>query len=112
MKKKDAKRRKQDEEDIALGGTGSGGRRRGGGLEDEFGDVIRSVGRGSVGVTGDGYEELRKRGKKGNILGRSRDKTRTREEAFESVDEGRERKKGKFEKEAKAIKKKQAKRRA
>ncbi|KAG6330890.1 hypothetical protein ID866_8200, partial [Astraeus odoratus] len=46
MKKKDARRRRRDEEDLALGGSGmSQGRRRGRGLEDEFEDVLRSVGR-------------------------------------------------------------------
>lgn len=74
MKKKDAKRRKQDEEDIALGGAG-GGSRRGrsrGGLEDEFRDVLSSVGKSRSARMGDGYEELRQRGKRQNMLERSR----------------------------------------
>ncbi|KAG1849146.1 hypothetical protein DFJ58DRAFT_704798 [Suillus subalutaceus] len=73
MKKKDARRRRKDEEDLALGGTGAGkGRKRGRGLEDEFADVLHSVGRTKTGVLGDGYEELRQRGKKADALSRSR----------------------------------------
>ena len=42
---------------VALGGTGSGhGRRRGISLEDEFKDVLCSVGWAGVGAIGDGYE--------------------------------------------------------
>jgi U3 small nucleolar ribonucleoprotein protein LCP5 len=45
MKKKDARRRRKGEEDLALGGTGAGkGRKRGRGREDEFADVLHSVG--------------------------------------------------------------------
>ena len=119
MKKKDMKRRKRVEEDIALGGSGGGsglvGIRRGGGgggLEDEFGDVLRSVGRSSrVGMVGDGYEELRKKGKKGNVLARSR--TRTRDEAFDNMgdDPPKLTKRSRFEKETKVMKKKSFKRR-
>jgi U3 small nucleolar ribonucleoprotein protein LCP5 len=73
MKKKDARRRRKDEEDLALGGTGAGkGRKRGRGLEDEFADVLHSIGRTKAGVLGDGYEELRQRGKKADALSRSR----------------------------------------
>ncbi|GLB35061.1 putative sas10/Utp3/C1D family protein [Lyophyllum shimeji] len=62
MKKSDAKRRARDEEDLALGGSLAAGggrhRRRAGGLEDEFGDVLRSVERvrqrNGVGVKGMG----------------------------------------------------------
>ncbi|KAG1736802.1 hypothetical protein EDB19DRAFT_1637551 [Suillus lakei] len=73
LKKKDARRRQKDEEDLALGGTGAGkGRKRGRGLEDEFADVLHSVGRTKKGVLGDGYEELRRRGKKADALSRSR----------------------------------------
>ncbi|KAL4253992.1 hypothetical protein ABKN59_003054 [Abortiporus biennis] len=99
MKKKDAKRRIQDEADIALGGTGGGGlgrRGRGGGLEDEFGDILRSVGRSRSGVIGDGYEELRQKGKKANILARSRD--RSADDADESMEDGpRQRKRSRFD---------------
>jgi len=103
MKKKDMKRRKKDEEDIALGGSGGiSGRRRGGGFEDEFGDVLRSVGRSKVGVVGDGYEELRRKGRKKEVLERSR--TRARDEIEDDGDDGpRQRKKSRFEKEAKAV---------
>ncbi|KAF7985020.1 hypothetical protein HWV62_10022 [Athelia sp. TMB] len=102
MKKKDMKRRKKDEEDIALGGSGGiSGRRRGGGFEDEFGDVLRSVGRQKAGAVGDGYEELRMKGKKRAVLDRSR--TRGPDLAEEVSDDGpRQRKRSRFEKEAKA----------
>lgn len=105
MKKKEMKRRKKDEEDIALGGSGGiSGRRRGGGFEDEFGDVLRSVGRTQKGVVGDGYEELRKRGKKQDVLERSR--TRGRDDSEDFGEEGpRQRKRSRFEKEAKTVRK-------
>lgn len=119
MKKKDAKRRLRDEEDIALGGSGAAGggggktRRRGGGLEDEFGDVLRSVGRTKMGVVGDGYEELRKKGKKEDVLERSRGRmrdgppVRSRDDAFGQDDEApRRKKRTRFEGEMKAAKKK------
>ena len=79
MKKSDAKRRARDEEDLALGGDlGSGstlkGRSRAGGLEDEFNEVLRSVSRVTGGRSqGDGYEELRQKGRKKDVLQRSRD---------------------------------------
>ncbi|KAG1753433.1 hypothetical protein EDB19DRAFT_1669332 [Suillus lakei] len=73
LNKKDARRRQKDEEDLALRGTGVGkGRKRGQGLEDEFADVLHSVGRTKKGVLGDRYEELRRRGKKADALSRSR----------------------------------------
>lgn len=104
MKKKDMKRRKKDEEDIALGGSGGiSGRRRGGGFEDEFGDVLRSVGRSraSAGGVGDGYEELRMKGKKRPVLDRSR--TGGPDAVEEAGEDGpRQRKRSRFEKEAKA----------
>nr|VWO99822.1 Uncharacterized protein [Ganoderma boninense] len=109
MKKRDAKRRTLDEADIALGGTGiaSGSRRRvpGVGLEDEFGDIIRSVGRSRQGAVGDGYEELRQRGKKESVLVRSR--VRSRDDSFDDLggDEPRQRKRTRFDKEVKAAKK-------
>ena len=100
MKKKDARRRAQDEADIALGGIGAGGR-RGGGLADEFGDVLRSVSRDRV--TGDGYEELRRRGKKVDVLGRA--KTRKRDDlSADEVDAPKQRKRSRFEKAVKASK--------
>jgi U3 small nucleolar ribonucleoprotein protein LCP5 len=108
MKKKDMKRRMRDEEDIALGGSGgiAGIRRGGGGLEDEFGDVLKSVGRSRVGATGDGYEELRKKGNRGSILARSR--TRTQDEAFPNPGDEvpRLRKRSRFEMATKVSKKK------
>ena len=111
MKKKEAKRRTRDEADIALGGTGDlgyrNGRRRGGGLEDEFADVLKSVGRKKMGAIGDGYEELRRRSKKNDALTRSR--TRTIEE-IEGAGDGptREKKRGRFETERRTVKKKLA----
>ncbi|KDQ59580.1 hypothetical protein JAAARDRAFT_56592 [Jaapia argillacea MUCL 33604] len=116
MKKKDAKKRAMDEADIALGlegggalGGGRGGRRRAGGLEDEFGDVLRSVGRRREGGGGgDGYEELRKRGRKEGVLERSR--ARTERGGFEESvggEQGRgQRKRSRFEKETKVARKK------
>jgi U3 small nucleolar ribonucleoprotein protein LCP5 len=85
MKKSDAKRRARDEEDLALGGDlGSGsmlrGQRRAGGLEDEFNEVLRSVSRATGGRSqGDGYEELRQKGRKINALQRSRDNSKKRD---------------------------------
>ena len=105
MKKKEMRRRKKDEEDIALGGSGGiSGRRRGGGFEDEFGDVLRSVGKSKAGVVGDGYEELRRKGKKKDVLERSR--TRGRDDIEDAGDDGpRQRKRSRFEKEAKVTRK-------
>ncbi|EJD06128.1 uncharacterized protein FOMMEDRAFT_132513 [Fomitiporia mediterranea MF3/22] len=110
MKKKDSKRRRRDEEDLALGGTGAGlapgsrGRgRRGVGLEDEFADVLKSVNRRKESTIGDGYEELRQRGKKDDVLSRSR--ARSREELESDVLGGPKKKKGKFEKDQAALKK-------
>lgn len=119
MKKSDAKRRARDEEDLALGGGLSGGggqsRRRAGGLEDEFGEILRSVGRVSGGRVGgpkgDGYEELRKRGRKADVLERSRkDGGAIKRGSFGDIDgsesEGRAKKRSRFELEAKTAKKK------
>ena len=110
MKKSDAKRRARDEEDLALGGDlggGSGGRRRAGGLEDEFSEVLRSVSRVNGGRSqGDGYEELRKKGKKMDVLERSRNKRDSMEDE-DLVDEPRRTKKrSRFELETKVAKKK------
>ena len=110
MKKKDAKRRKADEANVALGGIGVAGRHgRGGGLEDEFSDILRSVGRSRSGVVGDGYEELRQKGRKEGVLARSR--TRARDDVMDELgnDGPRQRKKGRFEKEVRATKKRVAK---
>jgi U3 small nucleolar ribonucleoprotein protein LCP5 len=108
MKKSEAKRRLRDEEDVALGGGARGGgrRRTAGGLADEFGDVLRSVGRERRGVSGDGYEELRVKGRKGGVLARSR-AVRTREDAFGGAEEDAGgRKRSRFEKERRVAAKK------
>jgi len=116
MKKSDARRRLRDEEDLAFGGdlgagapTGKGRRARAGGLEDEFGDVLRSVGRGGAVVggrgIGDGYDELRRRGKKADVLERSRrsDGVRKRDDE-DDEGMGRSKKRTRFELDAKAAK--------
>lgn len=111
MKKKDAKRRKLDEADIALGGIGGGVGRagRGGGLEDEFGDILRSVGRNRKGAVGDGYEELRQKGRKAGALARSRE--RDGDAVSANAEEGpRARKQSRFEQAVKAARKRKAKR--
>ncbi|KAH9857625.1 hypothetical protein C2E23DRAFT_865421 [Lenzites betulinus] len=108
MKKKDARRRALDEADVALGGSGmaSAQHRRapGGGLDDEFGDILKSVGRSRSGAVGDGYEELRQRGKKEGVLARSR--ARSRDDGPEDAGEDgpRQRKRSRFDKEVKAAK--------
>jgi U3 small nucleolar ribonucleoprotein protein LCP5 len=84
MKKKDARQRRR------------------GGLEDEFGEVLRSVGRSTRGAVGDGYEELRERGRKDNVLVRSR--KRGGDDDVE-VEGPKIRKKSRFDREAKAMKK-------
>ncbi|KAF9230656.1 hypothetical protein BU15DRAFT_91070 [Melanogaster broomeanus] len=100
MKKKDMRRRKQDEEDLALGGTASSrSGRRARGLEDEFQDVM--------GAIGDGYEELRQKGKKSDALSRARTRR------LDNVDGGDEdipqAKRGRFEKERRSLGKRMAK---
>lgn len=105
MKKKEARRRNVDEADIALGGTGAASSRRGrgGGFEDEFGDILRSVGRSSRGPVGDGYEELRQRGKKQSALVRARARS---DDVDDIGDDGpKARKRSRFEQEVKAAKK-------
>lgn len=118
MGKKDARRRVRDEEALALGGGLSGlgeegkggGRRRGGagGWEDEFGDVLRDVGRGSShSLGGDGYEELRQRGKRGGVLERSREnKKRGSDSVAADGEMPQKRKKSRFETERKGVKSK------
>ena len=108
MKKKDEKQRRRDEEDLALGGTGAaltagprGRGQRGVGLEDEFADVFKSVNRRKDGALGDGYEELRQRGRKSDALSRAR--MRSREDI--DANDGPKRKKGRFEKDQAAMKK-------
>lgn len=112
MKKSEAKRRLRDEADLALGGDLGGSynpraRRQAGGLEDEFGDVLRSVERKHNGV--DGYEELRKKGKKADILSRSRDsfsRKRTDPPGDDVEGAARMKKRSRFELETKNAKKK------
>jgi U3 small nucleolar ribonucleoprotein protein LCP5 len=114
MKKSEARQRARDEADLALGGNlgaiGGGRRRRvAGGLEDEFGDVLKSVERGSRGaggvIRGDGYDELRNRGKKGSLIERSRKRDASfAEDGDESA--GRTKKRSRFEHETKLAKKK------
>ncbi|KAI6038461.1 hypothetical protein EDC04DRAFT_2868454 [Pisolithus marmoratus] len=111
MKKKDARKRRRDEEDLALGGSGmSQGRRRGRGLEDEFEDVLRSVGRTKTGSIGDGYEKLRQRGKKSDALARSR--MRTRDDVESDGGEVPQAKRSRFERERRTLNKKIASTRA
>ncbi|KAF8134606.1 hypothetical protein EV363DRAFT_1397000 [Boletus edulis] len=108
MKKKEAQRRRRDEEDLALGGTGSShGRRRGRGLEDEFEDVLRSVGRTKASAIGNGYEELRQKGKKADAFSRSR--TRIRDDADDGEDEVRQPKRSRFQNERRGLTKNMAK---
>jgi len=108
MKKKDVRRRRQDEADLALGGTGSShGRRRGRGLEDEFEDVLRSVGRARMGVIGDGYEELRQKGKKSDALSRAR--TRRLDDTDGVDGDIPQAKRGRFERERRTLSKRLAK---
>jgi len=107
------RRRARDEEDLALGaelggGQGGGGKnRRRGGLEDEFGDVLRSVERGVVrGGVGDGYDELRKGGRKKNVLerARARPNVRVRDDEPNEEEGARIRKKSRFEQDTKSAK--------
>ncbi|CAE6436838.1 unnamed protein product [Rhizoctonia solani] len=101
MNKKEGRRRLRDEEDMALGGAGA---RKGGGaaLRDEFRDVLGAIGRKRSASGGDGYEELRQKGKKANAFERSRVRK------VDQVDEAREgpriRKKSRFESAIKANK--------
>ncbi|KAJ7090329.1 hypothetical protein B0H15DRAFT_779085 [Mycena belliarum] len=111
MGKGEGRRRARDEEDLALGaelggGRGGGKNRRRGGLEDEFGDVLRSVDRGvSRTRDGDGYDELRKGGRKRNVLERTKINVRVRDEPDKTDEEGgRVRKKSRFEQDTKIAK--------
>ncbi|KAF5379890.1 hypothetical protein D9757_007192 [Collybiopsis confluens] len=119
--KKEARRRARDEEALALGaglgGLGQegkgGGRRRSAaaGWDDEFGDVLRDIGRGTGrGLGGDGYDELRQKGKRSGVLERSRqDKKRRAETLVSDADALQARKKSRFETERKGIKAKKVK---
>ncbi|KAG8691325.1 hypothetical protein FRC11_004970 [Ceratobasidium sp. 423] len=101
MNKKEGKRRKRDEEDMALGGAGA---RRGGGaaLRDEFRDVLGAIDRKRSASGGDGYEELRQKGKKANAFERSR--VRKADQVGEIREGPRVRKKSRFEAAIKANK--------
>ncbi|KAJ7168283.1 hypothetical protein C8R43DRAFT_983808 [Mycena crocata] len=109
MGKGEGRRRARDEEDLALGaelggGRGGGKNRRRGGLEDEFGDVLRSVDRGARGSRGgDGYDELRKGGRKKNVLERTKVNIRVRDEP-DGEEVARVRKKSRFEQDTKSAK--------
>ncbi|KAJ6500560.1 hypothetical protein C8R45DRAFT_73489 [Mycena sanguinolenta] len=105
------KRRARDEEDMALGAElggghrGGGKNRRRGGLEDEFGDVLRSVERGVVrGGAGDGYDALRRDGRKKNVLERAKANIRVRDDEPDGEEGARIRKKSRFEQETKSAK--------
>ncbi|KAF8333957.1 uncharacterized protein EI90DRAFT_3288255 [Cantharellus anzutake] len=71
LSKKEAKKRGRDEMNAALGGTGAA-TRRGAELEGEFTDIFRSVNRKPKEQIGDGYEELRQRGKRAGAFARSK----------------------------------------
>jgi U3 small nucleolar ribonucleoprotein protein LCP5 len=106
LKKKDERRRRKDEEDIALGGAGGiVGKRRGGGLEDEFADVLREDHRGKA-PAGDGYEELRAKGRKKGALARSR--VRGLDDGEDMIEGQKQRKKGRFERDVRVAKKRWA----
>lgn len=106
MNKKESRRRTRDEADIALGGTGIGvrGRQRGG-LEDEFRDILSSVGKKRNEGRGDGYEELRARGKRKEMFERAKGRSADVGDDTESGI-GAPRKRARFEKEVKKMKKK------
>lgn len=106
LNKKETMRRKQDEADIALGGTGLvRGRGKTSGLAEEFEDIFKSVGKNRHSYGGDGYDELRQKSKKQDVLARSRQRKAT-ELDDGSMDSGRANKKGRFEKDVKQMKKK------
>lgn len=94
LNKKETNRRKRDEADIALGGMG-GGHARGGGLEEEFDDILRGVSRTKASKLGDGYDELRRGGKKADALSRSRARTHSADD--DAGSSGRPNKRGRFE---------------
>lgn len=101
MKKSEARRRQRDEHDAALGGSGNTGRfGRAGDFEGEFADVLRSIDRGSKSKSGDGYESLRTKGKKGSLVERSRGHIRKQDDLDfgDDGEDSRWKKKGRFEK--------------
>lgn len=115
--KKEEKRRKRDEGVLSIGGglsgvgeDGYGGSKsmRAGGLADEFLDVLKESGKSSRGIgTGDGYDELRKRSKRGSVLERSRKSSRpTVDDDSGGLD--KKRKRSRFEMERKNVKKRRS----
>lgn len=108
MKKQDMKRRAREEEELLLGGSLGGRSRRGGGFEGEFADVLKDVGASKKISGGDPYEELRRKGRKADLMTRSR--VRSRDEALQDFEEvSRPDKKTRFEKQTKAVRRKLAK---
>ncbi|KAF8636573.1 hypothetical protein AX17_003384 [Amanita inopinata Kibby_2008] len=115
MKKSEAKKRARDEAEVALGGrlNASEGRARKsvGGLEDEFGDVLKTIERADkrTGANAvDGYEELRKKGRKRSVLDRSRtaEEPRKRYAGLDNeLGNGERRKRTRFELETKIAQK-------
>jgi len=107
MKKKDMKQRARDEADLAMGAdlmdssTNRGRRQRAGALEDEFAGILRSATRVTGVGQGDGYEELRQRGKKRQILERSRE---VAHDDSADVEGPRMKKRSRFEQETKLAK--------
>jgi U3 small nucleolar ribonucleoprotein protein LCP5 len=101
MNKKEGRRRLRDEEDMALGGASA---RKGGGaaLREEFRDVLGAIERKRSTSGGDGYEELRQKGKKASVLERSR--VRKADHVDEAREGSRVRKKSRFEAAVKANK--------
>lgn len=107
MNKKEASKRRKDEGDIALGGMG-GSSTRGGGLEEEFADVLKAVNRRKESRIGDGYEDLRQRGKKSDAFERSRSRKHGADDD-ETSSGGRDKKRGRFDRDVVRLKKKAAK---
>ncbi|EIN08048.1 hypothetical protein PUNSTDRAFT_69742, partial [Punctularia strigosozonata HHB-11173 SS5] len=114
MKKKDANRRLRDEEALAMGLNPGAldnrrGRRSGDGLVEEFSDVFKAVDRSSRTNRGrgggDGYEELRERGKKKSVLERARS-AGSRVDLDADTEQGadRKRKRSRFEMDIKSAK--------
>ena len=68
---------------------------------DEFADILKEGRRGKT-LSGDGYEELRMKGRKESALVRSR--VRLREDTGDLFEGQRQKKKGRFEKDVTAAK--------
>lgn len=118
MSKKDAKRRRRDEEDVELGGAGlSSGKRAGrvgGGMEEEFGDLLRSAESGGgrksrkASHAADAYNSLRKNAKRPSAFERAREGGASRGgDAGAGFEPGpAPRKKGRFEAAVKGMRRK------